>query len=151
MVTDTGWIDVPHSISEDEVQRDAGVSIRRVVPKYESPRQVRASYDETEQTLHVDFRYFGGPEPCRKVRMSDHISGITGRNSHRIYQLVFSGIPDSNSISQSVERAVAELHEAAKKVRTEVSRSNSIATWDVLSHVVRPGLPLSLSTAGSAI
>lgn len=141
MVVETGWIEVPASLSEDEVRQDRGVSVTRVVSKYDAPKAVRAIQDPSAKSLMVEFRYFGGPEAMRHVKFSPRIFGMIGKQSHRIYLLSFDGVSSEAELHEVLEQALAELKTATESKRKEVSAGNTVATENVLDRVVKPWLP----------
>lgn len=148
MNIDTGWIELPDSLSQDEVRQDAGVSVKRVLSKYESPRQVRAVHDLGDRTLTIEFRYVDGIEPVRHVKFAPSALGAVGKNSHRIYELVFRNVSEEGGFPGMVERAVAELRASAAAARLEVSESNSAATKYAIWQYVKPELPKAALAAG---
>lgn len=143
MTVATEWIDLPSTLSEDQVREDRGVLVKKVVSKYDSPRAVRALYDESDSRLTIEFQYFGGPEPMRHVRFSKKIFGFTGKKSHRIYGLRFEELPRAESLVEAVDLALIELRSAADGWKSEVSSGNSEATKSVLFRVLKPLLPAS--------
>lgn len=143
MTVATDWIDLPSSLSEDQVREDRGVLVKKVVSKYDSPRAVRAFYDDTARRLTIEFQYFGGPEPLRHVRFSKRIFGLTGKKSHRIYGLRFEELAHAEGLVEAVDLALIELRSAADGWKSEVSSGNSEATKSVLFQVLKPLLPTS--------
>ncbi|OWQ73762.1 hypothetical protein [Stenotrophomonas maltophilia] len=143
MTVATEWIDLPSTLSEDQVREDRGVLVKKVVSKYDSPRAVRAFYDESEGRLTIEFQYFGGPEPMRHVRFSKKIFGFTGKKSQRIYGLRFEELPRADSLVEAVDSALIELRSATDGWKSEVSSGNSEATKSVLFRVLKPLLPPS--------
>lgn len=148
MTIDTGWLDLPASVSDDEVRLDKGVAVTRITSRYESPRQVRAIHDTPTRTLTIEFRYFGGPEATRHVRFSGVVDGEVGKHSHRIYSLVFNPVSAEAGFQTMIERAVSDLQSAIESARFEVSEDNSQATNNVISRVVKPELPKAAMAAG---
>lgn len=141
MVVETGWIELPASLSEDQVKEDRGVLVKKVVSKYDAPKAVKAIHDDGLRTLTVEFRYYGGPEPLRHVKFADRIFAVTGKQSHRIYMLRFEAVSAEGGLQDMIERSFADLRAATERKRREVSAGNSVATENVLSRIVKPWLP----------
>lgn len=148
MNIDTGWIELSDPPSQDEVRQDAGVSVKRVLSKYESPCQVRAVHDADHRTLTIEFRYVGGFEPVRQVKFGRSAYGAVGKTSHRIYELVFRDVSDAGGFPAMIERAVSDLRASAASARLEVSESNSEATKYAIWQYVKPELPRAALAAG---
>lgn len=108
------WIDLAEAgvSRDDEVIKDRGVSVRKVVSRFDQPKAVRAHFDQDCARLSIEFKYVSGSEPLRHVRFSPRVTGVCGRNSHRIYSIEINGIELGQNLAVALQEAAQELRDA---------------------------------------
>lgn len=121
------WLRIdPAKFNKPRHERIQGADVEVLSSPYDVPSAVRGGVDLTSNTYVLEFKYIGGDEPLALAELSKNLSVMLGRNSKRLYKVVFhvgsAGKGLEHELVHALDRVTAQLKSKADSDNYDVAK-----------------------------